>query len=272
MLVKLVDSNESVIFSKVCNWNDHPGLHLGSIFSNNSVENIYLIHMNLNLFLFADLSEESIERERQDILMKRFFSAAKVQFVETISHGNINTEVCGEAPWERIVCVGWAVDGVWISDIDPGKLLLPFVPSLVKTLGISNCNQKYPVDTRLLPREVRYVEMRNNKIYGSLNLATLPQNLEWFSAPHNRISGMIALTMLPPKFERLDLSYNQITQDTVYYGSLPETVSYITLVKNKILHIDTTDERVTLQAKMVFRNMIDKIVRSEGASNSICFV
>ena len=204
----------------------------------------------------VDASEHE-ERGRQNALMRNFFSPCIGEFLNAISHGNVDTEVCGEVPWERITCRGRAVDGIWITDADPGRVLLQYTPSSVRTLGIATCRQKYAVEARHFPREAKYVELRGNKIFGSIDLTALPRNLEWLSAPRNRIEGPISLTMLPPKFEKLDLSSNNICQETVLYGFLPDTVSAISLEKNKIERILTVDECPHQQAKIIFRNTIN---------------
>ena len=211
------------------------------------------------LFTSTDLTEEA-EREHQAILMRAFFADCDLDFLAHISHGDPASDVCGDQPWTNVVCVGWVVDGIWMSEAAPGALRLPYAPHTAKTIGLLRCAQRYAVETRLFPRNLRHADLTGNQIFGTLDLTVLPRDIRCLIAPRNSISGPVNLMRLPRKLEKLDLSSNSISQHTVYYFDLPETIERIYLLGNSITAIDTFDEKPHPMRKLIFRGMDKRLV------------
>ena len=211
------------------------------------------------LFTSTDLTEEA-EREHQAILMRAFFADCDPDFLAHISHGDPTSNVCGDQPWTNVVCVGWVVDGIWMSKAAPGALRLFYAPHTIKTLCIPFNAQRYALETRHFPRNLRHADLTGNEIYGTMDLTVMPQEIRCLLAPYNRISGPVNLMRLPRKLEKLDLSANSISQHTVYYFDLPETIERINLLGNSITAIDTFDEKPHPMRKLIFRGMDKRIV------------
>ena len=61
--------------------------------------------------------------------------------------------------------------------IEIGNLALEYAPNTVQVLRCYGAKQSYHVDTRLLPLDLRKLEIQRNMIHGALELRKLPRDL-----------------------------------------------------------------------------------------------
>ena len=64
---------------------------------------------------------------------------------------------------------------------------------------------------------------------------------------------------LPRDLRQLDLSYNKIQQRIVYFDAIPESISRISLAKNRIRRIEPFYEYTEYVDPTIFKGMEDRL-------------
>ena len=198
----------------------------------------------------ATLASESIakpqlftQQQLHDELMHQFLLEVSTQ---QILKGKDSSDYCHS--YSRVdlnfTCKNNSVYKVHIDRIPIENLSLQHLPNTVELLRVYRAEQRYSVETRLLPRNAINIELGANHLYGTIDLRTLPHKLEAFGIGSNDFVGPVILTMLPPKLRTLDLGWNKIKQKCVFYGNLPESLVYIGFVGgNSINAIRSADAK-----------------------------
>ena len=138
------------------------------------------------------------------------------------------SRVCAEAKLTHLAFMGFA---------SIGAIHYEFLPPGVKDLVISRCAQCYVLHTRLLPWDLRELNMEQNNIYGTIDMQNLPQKIEVFDVSQNCITGPISRQRLPPTLKKAELWDNKIKQRFVPCDPLPPVVTRKNLQLNKVREI-----------------------------------
>ena len=108
---------------------------------------------------------------------------------------------------------------------------LKWLPTGLKILELSLQIILAQLETRLLPRSLKVCVIQSGKLTGSLDLATLPDALEKLDLSENYIQGEISLLRLPPGIKKIRLTDNPIKYVYVCSGSLPKSLSLVSVTK-----------------------------------------
>ena len=106
-------------------------------------------------------------------------------------------------------------------------LSLVWAPSTVQVIQLTHSDQRRRFSIRRLPRSARSVDISINRFYGDLDFSALPSHMEYFIAGENEFAGNITLDRLPANMIEISLTSNPICVPVLYYGQLPERMSYI---------------------------------------------
>ena len=162
--------------------------------------------------------------------------------------------LCGRDRSHRyFVCSAGIITKMDISSRpDVGNVRISFLPHSLHFLSLEHCAQEYSVDTRMLPRESRVINLSENLIHGSFELRTLPPSLVFLSVHTNRLSGVLMLTNLPRMMEAIYAWGNQFSGKYAYCSNLPESlqiadVSNALLAKEPVLKSVYAEERIDYQ-------------------------
>ena len=123
-----------------------------------------------------------------------------------------------------------------------GRVHYEYLPPSIELLIVSSCKQKYKLETRLLPRRLRELDMSFNKLFGSIDMQRLPPKLETLDVSQNLITGLISLQRLPPTLKSASLWSNKIEQRVVPCDPLPPGVTRIGLGNNKVREVRFVSE------------------------------
>ena len=203
----------------------------------------------------------------QEALMREFFRDIDESELLKIARGNLDSPVCGwpdEQNWDGVGSAFGVIENILYTGIkNHGEFRLEFLPQTVESIAITCCRQDIPfLNTRLLPRCAKVIDLRSNHIGGSLKLHTLPEGLEVFNMRLNYTTGPISLTNLPRKLRKLNFSHNRIRQSVIYYANLPETLTIVDLFcAGRIGSIKALYSDQKIKNKRIFdgmrRNQID---------------
>ena len=196
------------------------------------------------LFLTADAEGPPSVRSHRDmqrVLMHAAFQDMDKEIIQQVSTGMALGDLC-RWPMHReppelftVHCRSnflTALQLVGFARI--GRVHYEYLPPSIELLIVSSCKQKYKLETRLLPRRLREINMSFNKLYGSIDMQHLPPNLEKINLLWNKIVGPISLQRLPPKLISAELHHNAIRQHTVPCGRLPARLERVDLRANSV--------------------------------------
>ena len=209
-----------------------------------------------NAFLFISADDEGRKTdsqfEMQQMLMAEFFLEVSADFIVEFSQGKPLHAMCEwseDTEENRVTCVDGILRTVFFAGLNAGNFRIGYLPNTVEHVFICECNQKYTIQTRLLPLCVYNVMLHNNDIYGTIDLHHLPPRLRLLDIGENKISGPIELSELPPDLESLRLFGNRIKQDVVYYKSIPKRVRSISLGGNTIRKVAPVSGELSIENK-----------------------
>ena len=89
------------------------------------------------------------------------------------------------------------------------------------------------IQPEFFPPTVHHIDIRENKLHGSIDLTRLPVGLRSFQASKNLLAGSADLTNLPKEMQVLKLDNNQIG-GTIDLTQLPVRIRQVDLSKNCI--------------------------------------
>ena len=137
--------------------------------------------------------------------------------------------------WGCIVCKDDRVTRINLSMSKFTEKQFPFefIPALVRSFGISNCDAHGTLDTAVLPRHIEFFDVSENKLHGSINFAAFPPSVESIFLYLNNFSGSCALGDLPDTLVTLDANNNEFSGE-LSLNEMPEAMEYLTLSKNKL--------------------------------------
>ena len=137
--------------------------------------------------------------------------------------------------WIGIECIDDRVTKINLSASKFTEKQFPFefIPALVRSFGISNCDAHGTLDTAVLPRHIEFFDVSENKLHGSINFAGFPQSIESIFLYLNNFSGSCALGDLPDTLVTLDANNNEFSGE-LSLNEMPKAMEYLTLSKNKI--------------------------------------
>ena len=165
--------------------------------------------------------------------MTSFFTDIESAFLLQISHGNLESYVCGwpnGLNWVGVGSVEGVIGAVEYDRVTSGNFHIEYLPQTVKRIHITRCRQKFiDFDTRLLPRDTESIILTSNHFEGKFNLRELPMGLRELNMRLNFLRGPLSFTNLPTRMRILNLAHNRLRQDTIYYANLPNTLEYIDL-------------------------------------------
>ena len=182
---------------------------------------------------------DSDELRMQAVLMDHFFSQMDPEFMR-ILHCGYRTDRLDM--WEfrpyAMVQLAPSVCGIYFDGINQGRLQIKYLPNSVTSLRITDCAQRYAVDTRQLPAKLEVFQMPRNFLFGALEMAGLPQSLRELDLSRNKITGPVNFVHLPASIQRIRLNANVIEQERLWFDSLPSKLHEISLEDNGIKGID----------------------------------
>ena len=220
--------------------------------------------------LLLTLNTELTTLHHTDKLKK----SAMLLFFENISDPLVDkniTEDLDACQWsDGVHChVNGNIYSITFREYRRGNFDITFLPPTLKHLSIENCEQNFPINTRLFPKSMETICLSSNSIFGSVELRTLPELLKSLNLMRNDISGPIHLTDLPDKLEYIWLNGNRIQQDELYYAMLPRSVVFVSL--NGAQHqigtfwlLGKDGHSVQRSIKEVQKDRIEYIPKSEG--------
>ena len=207
----------------------------------------------LALFLFATYGKVPPRlltyEEMHSQLMEVVFQDIQPVVLETISHGESLENLCRWPKYsENMTCMYVMLFEVICQEEAPthltfmgfeniGTIHYAYLPPDLKCLTISCCEQTYELQTRLLPTNLRELNMAGNKIYGPIDMQNLPRKIEVFDVSQNYIKGPISLQGLPPNLKVAKLWDNRIKQRLVPCDPLPSGVTCVDLTINRVREI-----------------------------------
>ena len=125
--------------------------------------------------------------------------------------------------WDGVMCkdgivdrIGWGERRIGQSTFD-----LQWLPNLTD-FGGYNGRALTPLVTRLLPRTLILLIVKNCRLSGTLELRTLPPNLDVLDLQQNLLTGTVHLISLPETIFKIDLEHNQFSSLVVQNSALPE--------------------------------------------------
>ena len=133
-----------------------------------------------------------------------------------------------------------------------GDFAIHYLPFTVEKIHLTCCYQRYSIETRLLPRKLRAINMAKNGILGTLSLRDFPRGIEMINFNNNMIVGPLDLLDLPDDIEILSISHNYIEQTILYYGKMSPKVRSIDLQGNSIGKLVACDSKYTVKNKALF--------------------
>ena len=193
---------------------------------------------NLFLALCSDTQARKVDSaEMQTVLIAEFFAEIKPMFRDLVSSGKPESDICSwtySNNFFSIRCVDGSLSSLALFFINQGNFRISWLPACLKSLKIVQCEQRYPLDTRSLPRALERANFSMNYIFGPCDLPSLPTNIQELDISDNEISGPIHLVHLPRQMRTLDISQNKMRQRTMYYADLPARFHSVNLSGNEI--------------------------------------
>ena len=179
------------------------------------------------MVLCADTSLSNEQMQRR--LFSAFFKHVHYRYIDAASDNLPDSNPCR---WHGIVCSSGTVSKIRIRKWDLGPLQISYLPNSAQYVGIESCSQEHPLDTRLLPLELRALYLQDNLIYGTLDFPSLPSRLVVLNMSRNSLSGKLLLTKLPESIECIILWGNPCCEGAVLYKHLPDSIFSINLWNN----------------------------------------
>ena len=208
--------------------------------------NAFLITIAADIPEIPVSTEQQLQIDRQNILLEQFFGAIDSAYMEKRMGNRSIREVCDweELPNCIISCWNGLIHGMHLDGVQHGNFLIEYLPSTVAEIFIHSCKQKYQLQTRMLPRHIRWFSMYKNKLFGTIDLQGLPPRTLLLDVSRNNISGPIILRDLPQAMYNIFLDNNKIQQDVLFYSNLPVSLKLVSLRGNRIRAIQPTGENV----------------------------
>ena len=202
------------------------------------------------VILAADIPNNPLEISRQtqidcqNLLFKKFCSRIDRAYMEERMEHHTIREVCD---WEvqpnfDIGCTDGLINHILFRALQHGNFLIEYLPSTIERVSIRRCKQNYQLQTRRLPKQMRWLNLNNNLLFGTIDFQHLPPRMVTFDVSRNKISGPIILRNLPETMQNICIFKNSIQQDVLYYDALPETLTVVSLGENAIRSIRPIDE------------------------------
>ncbi|KNH04997.1 ribonucleotide reductase domain-containing protein [Perkinsela sp. CCAP 1560/4] len=190
-------------------------------------------------------SDSATVHALQGELMQAVLREFDMDGLKLFSLGNGPESICSWNPTKTIQgewtfgvsCHHGVLESLTFHKVRQGNFLIEYLPGTIKQLRLTECQQRYQVRTRMLPKSATNISLKGNAIHGTIDLQSLPLNLEELILRENRLVGPIELIELPANLTKLDLSYNSIQQKVVYYDLLPSRLQHVFLAQNKISEI-----------------------------------
>ena len=199
-------------------------------------------------------AQEITMHQMQEQLIRCVFSTFPLEVQISMSHQDLKTPVCGAPgglPWRGLSCRSGVVTRITFIDKlsnDFGQLQIEYLASTLQELKLSNCQQAYAIDTRLLPRSLKRLDMAINKIYGSFDFGELPCHIEEINLGVNAITGTIALLNLPCSIRDINIAHNPIKQRIVYCHNIPKSLKQFTCWNTGIARFESIDENEKIES------------------------
>ena len=97
-------------------------------------------------------------------------------------------------------------------------------PSAVVEIVLRGLNAIAPLETRMLPKNLKIFVAPSCSLYGQLDLTALPLHLILFSAIENRFGGTVTVLRLPQNIEKIDLRLNAIDAVASTNNEFPDSL------------------------------------------------
>ena len=163
-----------------------------------------------SFLLFSALDESALGRidystyshqALMELLIRRIPEAKMVQdsagnFLDIEEWEGVNLNADGEVT--KISLPFESLDGIDLQ----------WVPPTVETIILDSGGICAELDTVLLPRTLRKMNIRNNRLYGSIKWSHLPPHIDTFIADTNCLSGTVELSAIPTSMRSLCLTAN----------------------------------------------------------------
>ena len=146
-------------------------------------------------------------------------------------HGNLGEDVCAWSCVTRCDENGFVHRIGWNNVLYQVGWKLEWLPTGLEILELDLQVISAQLETRLLPRSLKICSIQSGKVKGSLDLTTLPDALENLDLNENYIQGEISLLRLPPGIKKISLTDNPIKYVYVCNGSLPKSLSLLSVTK-----------------------------------------
>ena len=204
--------------------------------------------------LAADIADapfqdsQPLQIERQNILLETFFSTIDSAYMNERMGGQTTRETCewgGNSHNFAIRCIDGIVNSMCFESVYQGNFSIEFLPTTIEQIILRRCNQKYQLQTRMLPKGMKWLYLTNNLLFGTIDIQNLPRHMRVFDVSKNNINGPIILRGLPKTICNLCVSQNDIQQEVLYYDDLPGSLIWVSLGGNRIHSIQPIDDGET---------------------------
>ena len=153
--------------------------------------------------------------------------------------------------WEKVVCDKKEVLEIdWRDDLRIGFIDINWLPpTLMRAKFVGQRIES--IDTKRLPRELRYLNVFGCGLSSSIAFHTLPAKIEELNLSDKNISGTLCFYDLPDRIREIDLRWNLIHCLMVENASLPESLEFILVRQRKVRMValggGKLDKRVILE-------------------------
>ena len=226
---------------------------------------VFTISCLIPVFHAKDVRAQEITmHQMQEHLIRCVFSTFPPEVRSSMAHQDLNTPVCGAPsglPWRGLSCSKGVVTRITFIDkvpFDFGQLKIEYLPSALQELKLCNCQQAYAIDTRLLPRSLKRLDMAINKIYGSFDFGALPRHIEEINLGVNAITGTIALIDLPCSIREINIAHNPIKQRIVFCQNIPKSLKQFTCWNTGIARFESIDENEKIDSAVFSYSLCKK--------------
>ncbi|KNH04502.1 hypothetical protein XU18_4272 [Perkinsela sp. CCAP 1560/4] len=173
--------------------------------------------------------QQQIQTHCQRECMRKTVNERSAECLQ-LSSRRVNISDSNCCDWIGVTCLNQLILGImWDGGTSVKIQSLAWLPASLVVVKIPGKWIRTNLETRLLPKKLRYVNFSRCGLYGPLELRDLPVALEELQLCKNNFTGEIRLTSLPPRMRIIDLERNEITRAFVSNDRLPGSLEKVDL-------------------------------------------
>ena len=171
---------------------------------------------------------------------------------KVLSLGLNFNEIC---KWDGVCCENGSVIRIlWKTSIKIEYLDADWLPNAVTELCLYRQRVK-TLNTRLLPRDLRILEIIECGVRGEVDFKNLPERLQALNLSENNISGTLNLSYLPPNIRTMDVRWNEFVLVEVRNASLPVSLKWIKVRQTFMVKKDLVDGDKNMDKRVIIQKI-----------------